>query len=142
MVSFVIPTLNSQATLGECLDAILMQDYPRSEFEIVIADAGSTDATLEIARAKGVDTITSNQLKTGEAGKAAGIKAARGDFIALVDSDNILPDSGWLKAMMKPFEDEEIFASEPVMYSARRSDSPLTRYFALLGMNDPVCFLE
>lgn len=139
MVSFVIPTLNSQATLGECLDAILMQDYPRSEFEIVIADAGSTDATLEIARAKGVDTITSNQLKTGEAGKTAGIKAARGDFIALVDSDNILPNSDWLKAMMKPFEDEEIFASEPVMYSARRSDSPLTRYFALLGMNDPVC---
>lgn len=139
MVSFVIPTLNSQATLGECLDAILMQDYPRDEFEIVIADAGSTDATLEIARAKGADTITSNQLKTGEAGKAAGIKAAKGDFIALVDSDNILPDGSWLKAMMSPFEDETVFASEPVAYSARREDPPLTKYFALLGMNDPVC---
>ena len=139
MISFVIPTLNSQATLAECLDAILMQDYPRSEFEIVIADAGSTDATLEVARAKGVDSIVANPLKTGEAGKSAGIKAARGDFIALVDSDNILPDRSWLKAMMKPFGEEEIFASEPIMYSARRADPPLTRYFALLGMNDPVC---
>ncbi len=59
MVSFVIPTLNSAATLGECLDSILAQDVPRGEYEIVIADGGSTDATLDIARSKGVDTVLS-----------------------------------------------------------------------------------
>ena len=53
MVSFVIPTLNSEKTLGECLDAILAQDFPRSDYEIVIADAGSSDATLEIAKLVG-----------------------------------------------------------------------------------------
>ena len=139
MISFVIPTLNSEKTLGECLDAILAQDWPRSDYEIVVADAGSADATLEIARAKGVDVICENPLKTGEAGKAAGIERSRGDFIALVDSDNVLPDRGWLKAMMAPFADETIFASEPVRYSARPTDPPLTRYFAALGMNDPLC---
>lgn len=139
MISFVIPTLNSERTLGECLDAILAQDYPRSDYEIVIADAGSSDGTRAIARARGVDLICDNPLKTGEAGKAAGIRAARGDFIALVDSDNILPDADWLKRMMAPFADEEIFASEPLRYSARPGDPSLTRYFAELGMNDPVC---
>ena len=139
MISFVIPTLNSAKTIAECLDAILAQDWPRDGYEIVVADAGSTDATLEIARAKGVDTICENPLKTGEAGKAAGIAKSRGEFIALVDSDNILPGPGWLKAMMAPFEDDAIFASEPVRYSARPSDPSLTRYFAALGMNDPLC---
>lgn len=138
-VSFVIPTLNSAKTLGECLDAILAQDFPRADYEIVIADAGSSDATVEIAKAKGVDLVTDNPLKTGEAGKAAGIKVATGDLIALVDSDNILPDSTWLSRMVAPFADPEIFASEPIAYSARESDPALTRYFAALGMNDPIC---
>ena len=43
-VSFVIPVLNSEATLGECLDAIHAQKVPDGvSFEIVIADAGSSD---------------------------------------------------------------------------------------------------
>ena len=139
MISFVIPTLNSSSTLSECLDSILMQEYPRNEYEIIIADAGSIDSTLDIAKSKGVNTICSNPLKTGEAGKAAGIKVAKGEFIALVDSDNILPNSKWLTKMMEPFHDDEIFATEPIRYSSRPTDPSLTRYFAELGMNDPVC---
>ena len=138
-VSFVIPTLNSAATIGECLDAILAQDFPRDEYEIVVADAGSVDSTPDIAREKGVDRIVPNPLKTGEAGKAAGIAAASGELIALVDSDNILPDAGWLKRMLAPFEERDIFASEPIAYSARPGDGSLNCYFAALGMNDPLC---
>ena len=138
-LSVVIPTLNSEKTLGACLGAIRAQSLPKSEYEIVIADAGSTDCTLEIAREFGVETITDNPLKTGEAGKTAGIKAAKGDIIALVDSDNILPDSGWLERMLAPFSDPEICATEPIEYTWRKEDSALTRYFALLGMNDPIC---
>ena len=138
-LSIVIPTLNSARTLGECLDAILSQDFPRDEYEIVMADAGSTDATLEIAAEKGVDRIVGNPLKTGEAGKTAGIKAASGDLIALVDSDNILPNSKWLDNLLAPFEDKEIIATEPIEYTVRSQDPSLTRFFALLGMNDPIC---
>lgn len=138
-LSIVIPTLNSERTLGACLDAILAQRFPRADYEIVVADAGSADRTLEIARAKGVDAIADNPLKTGEAGKTAGIKAARGDVIALVDSDNVLPDADWLSRMTAPFGDPEIVAAEPISYTVRAEDPALTRYFALLGMNDPIC---
>ena len=138
-VSIVIPTLNSAKTLGACLGAIRAQSLPESEYEIVIADAGSTDSTLEIAKEYGVAAIAENPLKTGEAGKTAGIKAAKGDIIALVDSDNILPDSGWLERMLAPFSDPEICATEPIEYTWRKEDPALTRYFALLGMNDPIC---
>jgi glycosyltransferase involved in cell wall biosynthesis len=135
----VIPVLNSEKTLGTCLGAIRSQSLPRESYEIVVADAGSSDRTLEIAREFEVDTIVLNPLKTGEAGKAAGIKAAKGDVIALVDSDNILPDSGWLERMLAPFSDPEVIASEPLEYTWRKEDPALTRYFALLGMNDPIC---
>jgi len=138
-VSVVIPTLNSGKTLEACLRAIAIQTMPRDQYEIVLADAGSTDATREIARACGVDKIVDNPLKTGEAGKAAGIKASAGTLIALVDSDNILPDPEWLARMTAPFNDPEIVASEPIAYTVRKEDPALTRYFALLGMNDPLC---
>ena len=138
-LSVVIPTLNSEGTLAACLTAIRAQTLPRTSYEIVIADAGSSDHTLDIARQYGVETITDNPLKTGEAGKTAGIKAARGDVIALVDSDNILPDPGWLERMLAPFADPEILATEPLDYTCRKEDPALTRYFALLGMNDPIC---
>lgn len=138
-LSVVIPTLNSGKTLEACLRSITGQDMPRDRYEIVLADAGSTDGTRGIARACGVDRIVENPLKTGEAGKAAGIKAATGEWIALIDSDNILPDPGWMTRMVAPFADPEIVASEPLEYTARAEDSALTRYFALLGMNDPLC---
>ena len=138
-LSVVIPTLNSEKTLGECLAAFRAQTLPCDAYEIVIADAGSSDRTLDIAREHGVNTITGNPLKTGEAGKTCGIKAAKGDVIALIDSDNILPDSGWLEQMLAPFSDPEIVATEPLEYTCRKGDPALTRYFAMLGMNDPIC---
>ena len=112
---------------------------PRDRYEIVLADAGSTDDTIKIARGCGVNRIVENPLKTGEAGKAAGIRASSGELIALIDSDNILSDPGWLNRMAAPFADPGIVASEPLEYTVRKDDPALTRYFALLGMNDPLC---
>jgi glycosyltransferase involved in cell wall biosynthesis len=139
MVSFVIPTLNSGRTLDACLASVRRQDFPAGGIEIVIADAGSTDDTLAIAARHGVDRIVPNPLRTGEAGKAAGIAASRGDLIALVDSDNVLPAPDWLRQMTAPFADPAIFGAEPIAYTWRPEDPALTRYFALLGMNDPLC---
>ena len=137
-VSFIIPTLNAASVLEPCLKSITSQDYPKKKIEIIIADGGSTDDTLTIAK-KYAAKIVKNPLKTGEAGKAVGVKAARGDITAFIDSDNILPSSSWLKKMLIPFSDPQITASEPIKYTYRKKDPFLTRYFALLGMNDPIC---
>ncbi len=137
-ISIVIPTLNAGAVLEKCLESILLQTYPKSKIEIIIADGGSTDNTINLSRKYGAK-IVQNKLKTGEAGKAVGVKNANGDLITLIDSDNILPNNHWFLDMVKPFEDEEIILSEPIRYTYRKSDPYLTRYFALLGMNDPIC---
>ncbi len=136
-ISVVTPTLNAGAVLSAELKSIREQDYPQDKVEIIIADGGSKDNTLEIAR-KYNAVIVKNPLKTGEAGKAVGVKASKGDFIALIDSDNILPQKDWLTRMLEPFEDEEIVASEPWEYTYRKEGGFIERYSALIGVNDPM----
>jgi len=137
-ISIIIPTYNSSKTLPLCLESIAAQDYPKDKIEIIIADGGSTDSTLEIA-GKYTDSIYSNPLTTGEAGKAAGVKHSKGEIIALIDSDNILPSRDWCFRMTEPFQDKEITGTEPLYYTYREEDGYITRYCALLGMNDPIC---
>jgi glycosyltransferase involved in cell wall biosynthesis len=138
-VSILIPTLNSEKVLEGCLKSISEQSYPKDKVQIIVADGGSIDKTLEIAR-KYHAQVCENLLKTGEAGKAVALQKARGELIALIDSDNILPNKNWLKKMVLPFEDGEILGSEPWEFTYRLQDSYLSRYCALLGANDPYCF--
>ncbi len=138
-VSIVIPVFNSERTLKACLESIRFQDYPKDKIEIIIVDAGSKDQTLDIAQYFKIDKILPNPLKTGEAGKAVGVKATSFDIIALIDSDNIMPQKDWLRRMTEPFSDPEIVGSEPLEYTYRREDNLITRYCALMGMNDPLC---
>jgi len=135
-VSVVIPTYNSESVLKACLDSIESQDYPAGRIEVIVADGGSLDKTVDIAR-KYTDKIFSNPLKTGEAGKAVGIRKANGEIIALIDSDNILPQKDWLRRMVEPFGDKEIAASEPLYFTYRKKDGFITRYCALSGVNCP-----
>ncbi len=132
-ISIVIPTLDSSSTLPACLESIREQDYPGDMLEIIIADAGSFDSTVEIA-SQFTDKIYPNPLKTGEAGKAVGVRHATGEIIALIDSDNILPGRDWLKRMAAPFADPEIAGTEPLWHAGRRMG--LSCYCALIGVND------
>jgi glycosyltransferase involved in cell wall biosynthesis len=105
--------------------------------EIVIADAGSTDATLELARTYGVDQVVGNPLQTGESGKAVGARAARGEVLAFVDSDNILVGTDWLRRMTAPFADLEVVSAEALRWDYAPHYGFVDRYCALTGVNDP-----
>jgi len=138
-ISIVIPTFNCDNFLSHCLNSIVSQEYPKDLIEILIIDGGSTDNTLEIAKIY-TDKIFYNPLRTGEAGKAIGVKNAKNELISLIDSDNILPDKNWFLEMIKPFlEDNNIVGSEPLEYTYRKNDGFITRYCALMGMNDILC---
>ena len=141
-MSILIPTLNASSVLENCLESIKKQNYPTEKIEIIVADGGSTDGTVEMAKKYGA-VVVENKLKTGEAGKAAALRAAGGEFVALIDSDNILPDGEWLNQMIEPLlKHAEAVGSEPWKYVWRKEDGFIDRYCALIGMNDPfVMFL-
>ena len=144
-LSIVTPTYNSSRTIISYMEAIANQDFTHDAMEIVFADGGSVDGTREIIEQCEIISdisisICDNPLRTAEDGKAVGVNKARGDIVLLLDSDNIIPDSNWISRMMKPFEDSNIVASEPLYYTYREQDSVINRYCALIGMNDPLCF--
>jgi glycosyltransferase involved in cell wall biosynthesis len=144
-ISFVIPTLNASDTIESCLQSIVNQDYPKDKIEILIIDGYSSDNTVQLAKElTGKHDVSfkiyQNPNKTCEAGKQIGIREAKNEIIGLIDSDNILEGRGWIKKMIEPFENPEITGSEPLYFTYRRSDSLITRYCALLGANDPMCY--
>lgn len=145
-VSVLIPTLNAARVLGRCLASIARQDYPKNKVEIIIADGGSTDDTLsiiskfKIQNSKLKVKILANPLKTGEAGKVIALRRAKGELMALFDSDNVLPTKDWLRRMIEPFSDSEVLGAEPWEFTYRKKDSLVNRYCALIGANDPYCY--
>jgi glycosyltransferase involved in cell wall biosynthesis len=144
-VSLVIPTLNAGRVLDACLRSVFEQDYPAERLEVIVVDGGSSDWTIEIAsgfssRVEASLRIIENPLRTGEAGKAAGLRAAGNEYIAFIDSDNLLPHRRWLREMVAPLEDDRtLVASEPLEFTYRGEDGFINRYCAMMGMNDPIC---
>jgi GT2 family glycosyltransferase len=89
-VSVVVPTYNLKKILLECLESIVNQNYPN--FEMIVVDNASTDGTAEAVRKKFPKVkFIKNPKNLGVTGGAnAGMKKATGDYICLVDHDNIL----------------------------------------------------
>jgi glycosyltransferase involved in cell wall biosynthesis len=79
-VSIVIPTLNESAQIGQALAELAWAQ------EIIVIDGGSTDDTVEIARAAGARTIVLRD-ETIAAQRNAGIAAARNRWILAIDAD-------------------------------------------------------
>lgn len=88
-ISVVIPTLNSEKYLKECIDSLLNQTF--NDFEILIIDDGSTDNTIEILNSYNSSKIKiiSGPKKGISAALNLGLDIAKGEYIARMDSDDI-----------------------------------------------------
>lgn len=86
-VSIIIPTYNRQEFLGKAIDSVLRQTYPN--FELLIVDDGSTDDTVDLVASYGNAVRYLSQENLGvAAARNTGIKAARHDLLAFLDSDD------------------------------------------------------
>jgi len=134
----IMATLNAGVVLEGCLKSIREQDYDQKKIEIVVADGGSTDGTVELIKKYGGRVVPE---KTGspEAAYAVALSKAKGEFVLSLASDNVLTSRGWLKKMMKCFlKEPEAIGTYTWRYAYRKKDKVLNRYFALVGGNDPV----
>lgn len=95
-VSVIIPAFNDLERLGQCLDALSRQTWPRSQFETIVADNGS-DPPIAPALTKwpGVETVWETEPGSYAARNAA-TALANGDIYAFTDSDCI-PEPDWIE---------------------------------------------
>jgi glycosyltransferase involved in cell wall biosynthesis len=108
-VSVIIPTYNRAHLIGRAIQSVLDQTY--QDFEIIIVDDGSTDNTEVVLKKfqnkdERIRYIRHDKNKGGSTARNTGIKAARGRFIALLDSDD-----EWLPEKLQ--KQLEVFESSP-----------------------------
>jgi GT2 family glycosyltransferase len=98
-VSVVICTYNGQRYLAETLSALEQIDYP--DYEVIVVDDGSTDATAAIARQYDVRLIRTENCGLSAA-RNTGARAATGEIVAYID-DDAYPDREWIKRLAMVF---------------------------------------
>ena len=103
LFSIIMPTYNSENTIELALNSIRMQDLPQETIEILVIDGGSTDKTIEIAK-KYNAKIINNPQKFPEYAKRLGLAEAKGRWIVMEDSDEVLTEKSQLRRRKNFFE--------------------------------------
>ncbi len=88
LVSVVVPTLDEARYLPGLLESLRRQTV--TDFEVVVADSGSTDGTREVAAAAGATVLPGERKGPGE-GRNRGARASRGGVLLFADADTVLP---------------------------------------------------
>lgn len=100
-VSVVVPALNEALFLPDCLKALALQEYV-GEFEVIVVDNGSTDATAAIARDHGAVVVT--EMRPGVcAARQRGTEVAAGEIVVSTDADTIVGPH-WLSRITATFD--------------------------------------
>lgn len=86
-ISVVIPAYNRERYLGEAIESVLAQGHPKTE--VIVADDGSTDGTAAVAAGFAEVACVRLPHRGAAAARNAGVAAARGEFLAFLDSDDL-----------------------------------------------------
>ncbi len=101
LLSIVIPARNEEKNLPVLLDSIKMQDF--NDYEVIVADAESTDKTREIAEAFGARIVPGGTPGPGP-GRNKGAKAALGQVVLFLDADVVLGSHKFLSENLAEME--------------------------------------
>jgi glycosyltransferase involved in cell wall biosynthesis len=95
LVSVVIAAYNASRWIAETLESVLAQNF--TDFEIILVDDGSTDDTAQVVAGYGERVCCIHRSNGGgSSARNVGIRAARGEYIAFVDADDL-----WAKEKLR-----------------------------------------
>lgn len=104
LVSVVLALHNDDRVIGPCLRALAAQSYPQERLEVLVVDAGSTDATLEVVDALGDlgfgRFVVLSMEGSGARGRNAGLAASRGGFVLFLPAAAAL-EPGYVAAAVE-----------------------------------------
>ncbi|MHB1614937.1 MAG: glycosyltransferase family 2 protein [Actinomycetes bacterium] len=138
LVSVIIPVRDAASTLGAQLDALARQTYP-GQWELVLADNGSRDASGQIARSY-LDRLPLRIVDAGQHPGSAharnvGVAAARGELLAFCDADDLV-DPRWLEELAEAARSYDLVGGVGVCFVGEHPESStvaLSRMPGLLG---------
>jgi len=134
MLSIIIPALNEENYLPLLLESIKKQKS--SDYELILADGGSKDKTVEIAKKNNCRVVPGGLPAKG---RNEGAKAARGDLFFFLDADVVLPDNFFEKAL-EEFNSRGLeFASFCIV---PLPESKISSFFLNVFYNQPIILLE
>lgn len=122
--SVIVPAYNAAGLLPDCLGALKTQAGLEFgvDYEVILVDDGSRDATAEVARSLGARVIS--QANAGPAAaRNAGVRASSAPIVAFTDADCV-PDPDWLCQMLAPFGDPEVMGVKGVYRTRERGLAP------------------
>src|SRR3990172_3332671 len=108
-VSVIVPCFNEEQTINELLEAIYLQDFPRRNIEVIIADGMSTDnSRFRIGKFKKKHTglklrIVDNPTRVIPAGLNKAIQAATGEYILRLDA-HCVPKPNYISLSVRDLE--------------------------------------
>lgn len=107
-ISVIMPVRNEAKAIANTLDSLLRQSYALERFEIIVVDGESTDNTREIVQGfvrafRNVRLIT-NPLRWSSAARNLGVRAARGEYILIIDGHCEIGTDRYLQELADTFE--------------------------------------
>lgn len=137
-VSTIIPAYNASATLKDALDSIAAQSTQPAE--VIVVDAGSTDRTIEVAKAHPIKprVVTRRRLNCGDA-RNLGVESAHSQWISFLDADDTWDESHlesaagairesdaclYLANFRKWWADTETKEERPPLFAMSSDDTP------------------
>lgn len=113
-LSLILPVHNSEATLGDQLEALAAETWP-GDWELIICDNGSTDASLDIARRyngriPNLHFVDASGRRGASYARNKGVEVARGETVAFIDADDVI-GRGWIAAIAEASESHDFMAS-------------------------------
>ncbi len=119
MLSIIIPALNEEKYIGGILKSLKLQTF--HDYEIIVADAGSTDATRQIAESFGCRIVHGGSPARG---RNEGAKEASGEIFLFLDADNFLPAQDFLEKVLRRFREKKAQVASFPIYPA---DNPIDK---------------
>jgi glycosyltransferase involved in cell wall biosynthesis len=114
-VSVIVPVLNEEDHIAEALAGLARQDYS-GDWEVMVADNGCTDRTLEIAeswrqKVPGLRIVDATGRRGLAYARNVAADAAEGEFIAWLDGDDA-PAAGWLRGLAATAAEADLVRAE------------------------------